>query len=364
MITIKITEKEDLLNVQRLWASPDVMKFVGFPEGLHRTVEQLEQWVKRIQNPPHRLHYSIYDGAEYCGETFYDVDETGLAGMDIKLLPDARGKGIASFALSYALDQAFLMGGAARAWVDPNRENHASQKLYDRLGFQAAKRPANLDEPGNDYIYMELIREDWQSKRGIRYKNIILRDMVEADIEDEIRWNTVETEWLMWDGPDLQSGAPFDEAACRAECLELLQKPREAFQKGFELDTTDGVHIGTVSSYPTGPDFQHMKWKDTENAAEYWHTLGIVICEKAYWSNSYGTQALTAFCKHHLNHGITNLRLQTWSGNVRMVRCAEKVGFVECNRFIGNRHIRGGVYDGLTFQLDLDRFHKFLAENP
>ena len=46
-----------------------------------------------------------------------------------------------------------------------------------------------------------------------------------------------------------------------------------------------------------------------------------------------------------------------------MVRCAEKIGFVECNRIVGNRHIRGGVYDGLTFQLDLDRFHKYLQEH-
>lgn len=364
MIRIKITDKDDLLNVQHLWASPDVMHYVGFPDGLHRTIEELEQWLSRIQNPPYRIHYSIYDGDQYCGETFYAVDETGLAGMDIKLLPEARGKGIAGFALSYALDQGFLMGGADRAWVDPHRENIASRKLYDRLGFAAAKRSAHLEEPGDAYIYLENNRNEWQDKRGIRYKNIILRDMKEADIEDEVRWNTAETEWMDWDGPDLQSDEPFDEAACRAECLELLHKPKGSFRKGFELDTADGLHIGTVSCYPTGADFGHMKWKEAENCAEFWYTLGIVICEKAYWSNGYGTQALTAFCQHFLNHGKTNLRLQTWSGNVRMVRCAEKVGFVEVNRFVGNRHIRGGVYDGLTFQLDLDRFHKFLAENP
>lgn len=312
MITIKITEREDLLNVQRLWASPDVMHFVGFPEGLHRTLEQLEQWVKRIQNPPHRLHYSIYDGAVYCGETFYDVDETGLASMDIKLLPSAREKGIANFVLSYALDQAFLMGGATRAWVDPHRENASSQKLYDRLGFRQANRPAHLDEPGDIYIYMELSWEDWQAKRGIRYKSIILRDMVEADIVDEIRWNTIETAWMDWDGPDLQSDDPFDEGVCRAECMELLNKPKESFRRSFELDTDDGLHIGTVSCYPTGADFGHMKWKEAEIRGQFWYTLGIVICEKAYWSNGYGTQALTAFCKHFLNHGKTNLRVRQY----------------------------------------------------
>lgn len=198
----------------------------------------------------------------------------------------------------------------------------------------------------------------------IKYRDIILRDMRESDIEDEIRWNTVETSWMDWDGPDLQPDKPFDIQACREEFRAELEKPRTGLRRWFELDTAAGRHIGTVSSYPTGPDFQHLRWKEAAALGEYWHTLGIVICESGLWCQGLGTQALAAFCQYHLINGITRLRLQTWSGNVRMVRCAEKVGFVEVNRFVGNRHIRGSVYDGLTFQLDLDRFHKFLLENP
>ena len=33
------------------------------------------------------------------------------------------------------------------------------------------------------------------------YQDIILRDMCEADIEDDIRWNMQETEWGDWDAP-------------------------------------------------------------------------------------------------------------------------------------------------------------------
>ncbi len=365
ILQIRRTCREDLRNVQQLWATPEVMHFVGFPEGLHETMEHLEkEWLPWVQNPPERQHYSIYEGESYCGEAFYDVDEMGWACMDIKLLPDVRGRGIASFSLSHTLDQAFLTGGAKTAWVDPNPENVRALKLYERLGFQEKQRPDHLEDPGCDYVYMEVSREDWQARRGIRYRDIILRDLRESDIEDEIRWNTVETAWMDWDGPDLQPDKPFEEAACRVECLELLKKSRVGLRNSFELDTADGRHIGTVSSYPTGSNFQHLNWKEAKERDEFWYTLGISICESGLWSRGLGTQALAAFCRHFLNHGKTNLRLQTWSGNVRMVRCAEKVGFREINRFVGNRHIRGGVYDGLTFQLDLDRFHKFLAENP
>ena len=197
----------------------------------------------------------------------------------------------------------------------------------------------------------------------IRYRDIMLRDTIESDIEDEIRWNTVETAWMDWDGPDLQPDTPFGENACRSEHLMQLKKPRPDVRRGFEICTASGRHIGTVSSYATDGSFQHLAWKDAESMGTYWYTLGLSICESSLWGQGLGTQALVAFCQYLLSNGITNLRLQTWSGNIRMVRCAEKIGFVECNRFVGNRHIRGGIYDGLTFQLDLDRFYNYLKQN-
>ena len=198
----------------------------------------------------------------------------------------------------------------------------------------------------------------------IKYRDIVLRDMVESDIEDWIRWETVDTEWQDWDGPDLDPGEPFDADAFRSESIETLNHQWDSeFRNFFELDTAEGTHIGMVSSYATGPEFEHLSWKEAKERGEFWHTLGIVICESRNWCHGLGTQALAAFCKQYLDHGFTNIRLQTWSGNIRMVHCTEKIGFREVNRFVGNRHIRGEVYDGLTFQLDLDRFREYLAEN-
>ena len=35
----------------------------------------------------------------------------------------------------------------------------------------------------------------------IVYDNIVLRDMIESDIEEYVRWFTVEREWENWDAP-------------------------------------------------------------------------------------------------------------------------------------------------------------------
>lgn len=163
-ISIRLTGTEDLEQVQRLWATPSVMHFVGFPEGLHETLDHLQnEWLPWVQQPPKRQHYCVYaEGVGYCGETYYNVDETGLACMDIKLLDCARGKGIAYAALSHALNAAFRLGGAERAYVDPHPENKKALALYAALGFLPAQRPQHL-EPW-DSTYFELSRENWEAR--------------------------------------------------------------------------------------------------------------------------------------------------------------------------------------------------------
>ncbi len=165
-VEIHGTGEEDLENVQRLWANPEVMRYVGFPNGLFRTLEELRSdWLPWVQDSPARRHYSVYERElGYCGESFYSVDETGLACMDIKLLPHAVGKGIAYQALNYALGEAFRSGGAKRAYVDPHPENARALALYARLGFLPARRPEHL-EPW-DTTYFELTRENWEALHG------------------------------------------------------------------------------------------------------------------------------------------------------------------------------------------------------
>lgn len=157
-ISIRPTEKHDLKSVQRLWADGDVMKFVGFPDGLSEPMEALEKWYQWIcENRPYVNHYSVFEDDLYCGETFYHIDikHDWYSCLDIKLLRDARGKGIATKALHYAIEQAFL-NGAKKVWVDPVPENKKAIALYERIGFVRAEMPKHLrDVEGENHIYME-----------------------------------------------------------------------------------------------------------------------------------------------------------------------------------------------------------------
>ena len=199
----------------------------------------------------------------------------------------------------------------------------------------------------------------------IRYREIVLRDMVESDIEDDIRWNTVETQWALWDAPwEMETELPkFNPESYRREQLELLQAPKDQPRWRFELDTADGIHIGSVNSYLIDENWNWIPLRSVTPGQKVYRTLGIEICDCSYWSKGLGTQALAAYISYYLENHCADLCLQTWSGNFRMVKSAERLGFVVCHREVGNRCVRGGVYDGLTFRLDLDRFHNFLKEN-
>lgn len=158
MIEVKETGITDLDDVRQLWADGDVMRFVGFPDGLRRTEEQMRDWFRWIEsNRPALNHYSIFEDGNYCGESFYELDaEHRSAALDIKLFGFARGRGVAAEGLSFAIKEAFR-NGAETVWVDPNPDNAKAIALYERLGFRRKDFPDYLadKEEASRSIYME-----------------------------------------------------------------------------------------------------------------------------------------------------------------------------------------------------------------
>ena len=161
MIEIKESTYYDIKNIQELWADANVMKYI-WPGGLHETEEGVRKWLdKYILARPKSNHYSIFEDGKYCGETAYGIDETNrCASLDIKLFSFARGRGIATKALSHAIKEA-LINGAETLWVDPHPANTKAIALYQRLGFVRKEMPEHviaLGEDPNRFTYMELCK--------------------------------------------------------------------------------------------------------------------------------------------------------------------------------------------------------------
>ena len=144
--------------MRKLWADGDVMKYAGLPDGLQQTQEDMTRWYKWVQSSRPRLnHYCVFEDGVYCGETFCKIDEKcdNSAAPDIKLFAFARGRGIASKALSFAIEEAFS-NGASKVWIDPNYLNQKALRLYERLGFVCRPMPEDLRESEEiTSVYME-----------------------------------------------------------------------------------------------------------------------------------------------------------------------------------------------------------------
>ncbi|WP_347550185.1 GNAT family protein [Pseudalkalibacillus hwajinpoensis] len=93
--------------------------------------------------------------------------------------------------------------------------------------------------------------------------------------------------------------------------------------------------IGTVGSY----------WVDRNTN---WLETGIVIYNKQYWNGGYGTKAYKEWIDFLFRStNLHRLGMSTWSGNIRMMKVAEKIGMVEEARIRDARMVDGKYYDAI-----------------
>ncbi len=174
---------------------------------------------------------------------------------------------------------------------------------------------------------------------------VILRDMIESDIEDYVRWFTAETEWMDWDAPwENEETTPEAERESWTEYFERIKTlPKDAPRWKFEIES-DGRHVGWVSRYF---DLDYVENPEKIPA------VGIDVPERDARGCGVGTEALKQFIDYQRAHGARRVYTQTWSGNARMLRVAEKLGFVPYACVKDLRTVRGQKYDALTLKLDL-----------
>ena len=150
---IRETEKRDLENIRMLWKNGDVMMYVGFPDGLEMSREDMADWLADMEaGRPAMAHFSIYDGESYLGEAFYGLNGEMNAELDIKLLPEVSEEA-ADEALAGVVERAFKAGAeAVCASISPLNERAA--RLFERGGLIKKEMPETIRMPG--FVYYEL----------------------------------------------------------------------------------------------------------------------------------------------------------------------------------------------------------------
>ncbi|MHA2297277.1 MAG: GNAT family N-acetyltransferase [Candidatus Hodarchaeales archaeon] len=171
-------------------------------------------------------------------------------------------------------------------------------------------------------------------------KSIILREQRESDLQHFIEMkNTLETQgWSKTLPPD--HTIPMFEKSFRKRELDL--DPKEGKFVIEEKITSDIVGIITY----------------TDLERRFSTTIGIITFQK-YWGKGYALDAqevLLKFLFHEL--GVRVVRLWTHSGNVGMVKLAQKSGFIIAGRLRENIYKNGQLFDNLLMDLLREEYYE------
>lgn len=150
-------------------------------------------------------------------------------------------------------------------------------------------------------------------------RKVTLRDEPrDGDDEDMFQWLNMQ-EWAYYDHPD----RPFEPVT--REVFEEKLEQRESGGTGkvwqkLQIDAAGGKHIGWINCYEYDPAVGSTR-------------VGLCLADEVNWGRGLGTEALRLLLGYlFVDRGLHEAWMNTWTGNVRMIGAALKVGFEEVSR--------------------------------
>ena len=162
---------------------------------------------------------------------------------------------------------------------------------------------------------------------------LTLRERRPADLPVQWHWEheQPQPEWKLWDAPYLHEAEPPSSLS-----LEEYTAKANLKDPNRQVIALDGECIGTVSRHAEAP------------AGSGWWELGLLIYDPGHWGGGYGQRALRLWTAQTFAETSAHLiTLTTWSGNERMVRAAQRVGYRECARIPEARRWAGRRWDSV-----------------
>ncbi|CAL2103175.1 Protein N-acetyltransferase, RimJ/RimL family [Tenacibaculum sp. 190130A14a] len=170
---------------------------------------------------------------------------------------------------------------------------------------------------------------------------IVLRDWLDTDFLTYKNWHHQKFEWTKLNGPyyPIKSLAELDKE------IEYLKIDSKKKKRIVIADKNTNHLIGTVSWY----------WQSEET---HWISVGLAIFDNSFWGKGIGQEALALWTSYLFSifPKIVRLDLRTWSGNMGMIKLAEKLGFKKEAIFRKARIVNGAYYDALAYGILRDEW--------
>ena len=168
-----------------------------------------------------------------------------------------------------------------------------------------------------------------------------LRRIEREDIPTFVRW---------FSDPEVREYLMINRPISTAEEEKWFERKLvEEDSEIFAIETADGTHIGNIELMDIDSHHRHAE-------------LGIVIGEKAYWGQGYGSDAI-----HTLLHfgfqemNLHRIYLRVYEDNARGIRAYEKCGFRHEGRLREANFRQGKYHDELVMGILM---HEFAKDQP
>ncbi|WP_112182562.1 MULTISPECIES: GNAT family N-acetyltransferase [Paraliobacillus] len=165
-------------------------------------------------------------------------------------------------------------------------------------------------------------------------EKVVLKEATQVDIDRLYYWRYEEEEQAAkkWNGPYIP------ETHLSKDEYKLSWKKNNTLYPNVPTTLViliDDKLIGTVGAY----------WIDKNTN---WLETGIVIYDKNYWNGGYGYEAYKLWIDFLFKSTtLHRLGMSTWSGNLRMMKVAEKVGMQVEARIRNARFVNDTYYDAI-----------------
>jgi ribosomal-protein-alanine N-acetyltransferase len=161
VVFLRPPDERDLAAIERGINDRDVIRGFGRPT---LSAEQLLELNRRRWDDGSGTTFSICDASDECvGHVFVNLSEPRRGSVGYWLLPEARGKGLASRAGRLVSRWALHELGLARLALLTEPSNRASQRVAERSGFQregVLRSYAEIDGRRVDYVIFSLLPSD------------------------------------------------------------------------------------------------------------------------------------------------------------------------------------------------------------
>ncbi len=167
----------------------------------------------------------------------------------------------------------------------------------------------------------------------LKNEDIVLRQADSSELESLYLLATRDEKWTEFDGPYFPYETPTLEEFKDGYFKRLCEG------KSALVIEVDGRAVGSVSFY----------W---ECKSTRWLEMGAVIYDSTCWSNGIGRKALKPWITHLFGTlEIERVGLTTWSGNPRMMACAERLGMKQEALIRKVRYHQDEYYDSVKYGL-------------